>query len=101
MAKAQLDMFAPAEAGLSGPESAVVAPAYVPDPQHVRNRLEALIGQMRASAHWPWPEAMVALHCAKTFDYLCALLPKDEAAKWRAELAIEIERLGAPAQAAE
>ena len=75
--------------------------AYVPDPQHVRNRLKTLLGQMRASAAWPWPEAMVELHRAKTFEYLCGFLPLEEATDWRRQIAAEIERLDPPAQAAE
>lgn len=74
---------------------------YVPDPQHVRNRLAALLEQLRASAGWPWPEAVVELHRSKTFEYLIGLLPEVERAAWRADIAAEVDRLDAPAQAAE
>lgn len=75
--------------------------AYVPDPRHVRNRLQALLDQMRMSATWPWPDSIVELHRTKTFEYLCGLLPDGEAAEWRDAIAGEIERLDAPAAAAE
>jgi hypothetical protein len=94
----QSDLFQPVEPdlfGTPGPET------YTPDPQHVRNRLDALLNQMRASAIWPWPDVMVELHRTKTFDYLVGLLPAPEASTWRAAIAAEIDRLDPPAQAAE
>jgi hypothetical protein len=75
-----------------------VAPAYVPDPAHVRNRLTALLGAMKVSATWPWEPVVVRLHRERTFDYLCGLLPDArEAADWRKRIAAEAEQLDAAA----
>ncbi|WP_158817938.1 hypothetical protein [Methylocapsa sp. S129] len=68
---------------------------YVPDPVHVRNRLEDLLAQMQAADAWPWNPSIVRLHCDKTFAYLCNLLTdKQEAESWRERLAAESARLG-------
>ncbi|MFQ5564671.1 MAG: hypothetical protein ACE5FO_14005 [Parvularculaceae bacterium] len=70
--------------------------AYIPDPRHVRNRLQSLLSQMRDSETWPWSPVMVRLHRERTFDYLCGHLPdRAEAADWRAALDAEIARLEA------
>ena len=53
--------------------------AYVPDAQHVRNRLEDMLGLMQGAALWP---------------YLLALLPDpQEAARWRGEIEAQAARL--------
>ena len=110
MGKAQFDMFAEQEAELFPAAPAVVHPdlfgapaprAYVPDPAHVRNRLEALLSAMRDSPVWPWDGAMMRLHREKTFAYLLGLLPDDEAAGWRNRIEAEVARLDANAVAAE
>ena len=89
----QPELFAAdAEPDLFG---APVAPAYVPNPVHVRNRLQALLDQMRASATWPWDEPIVRLHRERTFGYLCGLLTQSEAADWRRRIAAEVARLDA------
>ena len=78
-----------------------VARAYVPDLEHVRNRLQALLYEMRASVTWPWDSSIVSLHRERTFEYLLGLLPADEAAGWREQIDVEIVRLDATAVAAE
>ncbi|MGA2795757.1 MAG: hypothetical protein ABSE69_20040 [Roseiarcus sp.] len=90
------DLFGPAaQPDLFG-DAPVARKAYVPDPRHVRNRLEDLLAQMQAAETWPWNPSIVRLHCDKTFTYLCNLLPdKEEAAVWRERLAVESARLGA------
>ena len=74
--------------------------AYVPDPRHVRNRLEGLLRQLREADAWPWEPGIVRMHRDKTIPYLLALLPDgEEAERWRADFAAEIGRLE-PAEAA-
>ena len=88
-AAAQADFFA---------DDKLVAQAYVPDQQHVRNRLEDLFAQMQKSATWPWEPVIVRLHREKTFSYLCDLLAdQEEAASWRLRIDAEIVRLDAAA----
>jgi hypothetical protein len=94
----QPDLFGNAEADLFGEER---PQAYVPEPEHVRNRLRALLTDMRGSAVWPWDSSMVTLHRERTFDYLLGLLPAAEAASWRDQIETEIMRLDATVVAAE
>jgi hypothetical protein len=74
--------------------------AYAPDPRHVRNRLQALLDEMQASARWPWDPVMVDLHRERSFGYLCGLLPEPEADEWRRRIAAEVARLDGAAEAA-
>lgn len=73
----------------------VAAPqAYVPDPRHVRNRLENLLQQLKAAESWPWEPVIVRLHRDRNVPYLCELLPdREEAAHWRAAFDAEMARL--------
>lgn len=69
-------------------------PAYTPELEHVRNRLEALFAEMAAAQAWPWDESVVDLHRDRTVPYLLNLLPDAaEAADWRSRLEGEIDRL--------
>ena len=69
---------------------------YKPDPQHVRNRLQSLLNELRASANWPWKGAVLSLRRDSVLPQLCDHLPDtDEAARWRAEIEAEIARLDA------
>ena len=83
----QADLFGPAE----------TAPrAYVPDPRHVRNRLDDMLAKMRAAHAWPWEPVMVSLYRETVWPYLFERLPdREEAARWRAEIEAEIARLDA------
>ena len=68
--------------------------AYVPDAQHVRNRLEEMLGLMQGAAIWPWPAVTVRLYRETVWPYLLALLPDPkEAARWRDEIAAQAARL--------
>ncbi len=68
--------------------------AYVPDPQHVQNRLEALLAQLKSARSWPWEPVIVRLHRDRNIPYLCNLLrDREEAARWRAAFAAEMSRL--------
>lgn len=88
-APAQADMF-----GAAAPD------VYVPDPRHVRNRLEGLLSQLKAAKCWPWEPVMVRLHRDRNIPYLCGLLERDEAERWREAFAVETARLEQQAQAA-
>ncbi len=69
---------------------------YVPNPQHVRNSLTDLLGQMRAAERWPWEGAVLTLYRDIVPPQLYAELPDvDEAARWRAEIEAEAARLDA------
>ena len=82
----------PDQTDLFGGEAA--PKGYVPDPRHVRNRLDDLVSTMRASATWPWGPAVVGLHRQRTFTYLCDLLPdREEAEEWRRRIDAEVARL--------
>lgn len=83
----------PAQADLFG--DAITAPkAYIPDPRHVRNRLNEMLTAMRSSESWPWEPVMVALYRENVFPYLCERLPdREEAARFRAEIEAEVTRL--------
>ena len=80
---AQTDMF-----GAPAPK------AYVPDPRHVRNRLQDLLRQLKAAETFPWEPVIVRLHRDRTVPYLCDLLPdREEAEHWREAFAAELARL--------
>jgi hypothetical protein len=66
---------------------------YVPNPQHVRNRLESLLSQLKAADTWPWEPVIVRLHRDRDIPYLWGLLDEEEAARWRSAFAAEMERL--------
>jgi hypothetical protein len=88
-------MKSPAQADLFG-DPAVAPKAYVPDPRHVRNRLNEMLTVMRSSQSWPWEPVMVELYRERVLPYLCDKLPDaDEAARFRAEIEAEIARLDA------
>jgi hypothetical protein len=67
---------------------------YVPDPQHVRNRLVGMLAKMQAAGEWPWDPVMVSLYRETVWPYLFEKLPDQrEAAEWRGRFEAEIERL--------
>lgn len=85
----------PAQSDLFGE---VLAPrqAYVPDPRHVRNRLDEMLSLMRSAESWPWEPVMVTLYRDNVLPYLYDKLPdREEAARFRAEIDAEIARLDA------
>jgi hypothetical protein len=67
-----------------------------PDLGHVRERLEHLVGRMRAAERWPWKGAVLALYREDVLPQLCEELPAgEEASRWRAEIEAESARLDA------
>jgi hypothetical protein len=71
---------------------------YVPNPQHVRNSLADLLGQMRAAERWPWQGAVLELYRDIVPPQLYAELPDaEEAARWRTDIEAETARLDAVA----
>lgn len=69
---------------------------YVPDPRHVRNRLQSMLDEMRASAKWPWEPSTVKFYRETVWPYLYSkLTDQEEAARWRTQIETEIARLEA------
>ena len=87
----QAELFGGQSDLFGAPEPSV----YVPDPRHVRNRLERLISQMREANRWPWEPVIVRLHRERNVPYLLGLLPDEEAAQLRFEFETEMARLEA------
>lgn len=83
----QGDLFGVAED--SGP------PAYQVKPEHVRNRLIAMVEAMQGADAWPWSASRTKLFRETVWPYLLGLLPEAEAADWRAKLDVEAARLEA------
>lgn len=70
--------------------------AYVPKPQHVRNRFIDFMAKMTAAKTWPWDEHQVARYREQVWPYLYEKLPDaDEAAEWRRKMEAEAARLDA------
>ncbi len=85
MGKAQPSLFAEEDLGPK---------PYVPKPEHVRNRLNSLLAEMRAAKRWPWEGAVLELYRDIVPPQLYADLPDpEEAARWRTEIEAEIARL--------
>jgi hypothetical protein len=93
----QADLFghSPAQGSLFGArEDRLQAPVqrYLPDPEKVRQRLQALLGTARAAERMPWPEREARVWQI-VFPNMANWLPDDEAAQLRFEFAREMERL--------
>ena len=75
-------------------ENRLQAPAqsYLPDPEKVRRRLNALLETARAAERMPWPERDPRMW-QMVFPNMANWLPADEAAQLRLEFAREMERL--------
>ena len=71
-----------------------VPEVYVPKPEHVRNRLNRLLGQARAAERMPWENVIVKLY-QSVFDQLSAHLPEEEGRQYVLAFEREIERLRA------
>jgi len=70
--------------------------AYVPDPRHVRNRLDEMLSVMRSSGRWPWEPDTVEFYRETVWPYLYGKLADGaEAARYRADIEAEIARLDA------
>ena len=85
----------PAQPDLFG-EALAPRQSYVPDPRHVRNRLEEMLSTMRSSARWPWDAGTVEFYRETVWPYLYGkLADRDEVERWRAEIEAEMARLDA------
>lgn len=73
--------------------AAAPAPAWHPDPDKVRARLSRILAEARAAEVMPWEPARLSLYRTIVPD-MTRWLPDDEAARWRAEFDVELERLG-------
>jgi len=85
----------PAQPDLFG-EALAPRQAYVPDPRHVRNRLDEMLAVMRSSGSWPWDPDTVEFYRETVWPYLYEKLPDpEEAERFRAAIEAEIARLDA------
>jgi len=71
----------------------VAQPRYVPKPQHVRNRLDCALAELRAATTMPWDRSWLHLNELTFRDIPRHLPDQDEAARYRAEFKRELERL--------
>ena len=91
----QPDLFGgPAQTDLFGPAP---EPAYKPNPDHVRNRLNSLIDAARAAATMPWESTQLKLYRDIVFPQLIRLLPPEEGEELNLAFAVELKRLDAAA----
>jgi hypothetical protein len=81
----QGDLFGPAEP---------VQPAWTPDPDKVRRRLERILAEARAAEKMPWDWSEQSLY-RTIFPQMAALLSEDEAKQYCFQFEIEWERLKA------
>ena len=87
MSAVQSSLFAENE---MGPKAKV----HVPNPRHVRNRLQGLLDEMRTAERWPGEGALLELYRDVVPPQLYARLPNaEEAARWRADIEAEDARL--------
>jgi len=84
----QFSLFGESENLIPNPEQ----PSMVPDPQKVRQKLNALLETARNAETMPWP-AKKARVWQIVFPNMANWLPDDEANQLRFEFAKEIERL--------
>lgn len=71
-----------------------VPPAWQPDPDKVRRRLERILAEARAAETMPWDWSQQSLY--KTiFPQMAGLLPEEEAAQYCFQFEAEWERLKA------
>jgi hypothetical protein len=70
------------------------APAYRPDPDKVRRRLEKILAEARAAQKFPWEPTTVSLY-RTIFPQMTNWLPAEEGAQLRFEFETELARLEA------
>lgn len=86
------------QADLFGEPGRARPAAYVPKPEHVRSGLIEALAAMRGAAAWPWAGSQLKLQRETVWPYLIRLLPeREEAERWRTDLAAEAARLDASA----
>ncbi|MGO8737437.1 hypothetical protein [Rhodoblastus sp.] len=71
---------------------ALAAPAYRPDLNKVRARLEKILGQARAAAQMPWEPAQLSLY-RTIFPQMTEFLPAEEGESFRRAFDAELSRL--------
>ena len=81
----QGDLFGPAEPS---------QPAWTPDPDKVRRRLERILAEARAADKMPWDWSEQSLY-RTIFPQMAGLLPEEEAAQYCFQFEQEWERLKA------
>jgi len=69
-------------------------PAYRPDPDKVRRRLEKILAEARAAQKLPWEPTTVSLY-RTIFPQMTNWLPEEEGAQLRFEFETELARLEA------
>jgi hypothetical protein len=69
-------------------------PAYRPDPDKVRARLQRILTEARAAKELPWEPSRVSLY-RTIFPQMTLWLPEDEGAQLRFEFETELARLEA------
>lgn len=78
------------------PDEKIAPKPYVPDPHHVRNRIQSMLNKMRTDAAWPWNSSTVCFYRETVWPYPYTKLPDAaEAARWRADIDAEAARLDA------
>lgn len=70
------------------------APAFRPDPDKVRRRLEKILAEARAARKLPWEPTTVSLY-RTIFPQMTNWLPEEEGAQLRFEFETELARLEA------
>lgn len=70
------------------------APAYRPDPDKVRRRLEKILAEARAARKLPWEPTTVSLY-RTIFPQMTNWLPEEEGAQLRFQFETELARLEA------
>jgi hypothetical protein len=93
----QDDLFGQAQGSLFGvAEDRLQAPVqtFTPDPEAVRQRLNALLTTIREARAMPWSERDARMW-QTVFPQMANWLPDDEANQLRFEFALEVERLKA------
>jgi hypothetical protein len=89
----QPDLFeADAQVDLFGPEA---APAYRPDADKVRARLNKILAEAKAAQTLPWDPSRASLY-RTIFPQMTLFLPEQEGAQFRFAFEAEMARLEAP-----
>lgn len=83
----QGSLFGPAESRMKAPQQSTI-----PDPELVRQRLNALIEKARSAKRMPWSDRDARMW-QTVFPNMANWLPDDEANQLRFEFAQEMERL--------
>jgi hypothetical protein len=82
----------------SGPQGDLFGPpprvSYAPDPEKVRQRMLAMLGQLRGVEECPWNKDRLGLNKV-IFPQMANWLPEEEAAELRREFSAEVARLEA------